>query len=71
MMTKKVYLTYLKKTDKFQYANMVIGGVRYVNDNISTLIKEGLPKKLSTKQTYSVAVVRAGKTTCYEIKVTA
>jgi hypothetical protein len=68
---KLVYLVYSKKTGKFQYANMAIGGAHFVKEDIASLIKEKLPAKLSAKKAYAAHIQRAGKTYSYVVKVTA
>jgi len=71
MMTTRVFLSYSKKTGKFQYANMEIGGAHFVKEDIAWRIKEQMPKKLSTKKAYGVEIQKSGRTYQYVVKVTA
>ena len=70
-MENAVLIIYSKKTGKFQYASIAIGGVHHVKGNIASQIIEKLPKRLSTKKTYFIDFRRAGRTYHYEVSVTA
>lgn len=71
MTTKTVFLSYSKKTGKFQYVNITIGGIRFVKEDIASLIKEKMPKTLSTKKAHDIEIVRSGRTYNYVVKVIA